>query len=230
MRYIGILFFAVACVCGCAFADDIVTMPTANQLKAGELDVAAYYIDLDFPSQAPQFIQYQTLYLGLTDRFELDIHRASVDKDETSVVLVGSVKLLNETPTVPDLVFGVRNFNQAATTLNPAARENSKDPSVFLSAAKTFFFNPMIPGPPLVRAHLSLGSADRTLFGEERHKGLFGGLQFLIAPWIGAVIENDGADTITGVTIMPPNTGLTIKGGTFGDHTWIGLAWRTDLF
>jgi hypothetical protein len=229
MRYVSIAVLLVF-VCGCAFADDIVTMPTANQLKAGEVDVALYYISLDFPSGAPQYVQYQTLYVGLTDRFELDFHRAAVDNDETSVVLVGSAKLLSETPTTPDLVFGIRNIGGAATTKNPAVREKSKDRSLFLSAAKTFFFNPAAPGPPLVRAHLSLGTADWTLFGEERHKGLFGGLQFLFTPWLGAVVQDDGRDLITGITIMPPNTGLTFKGGTYGDHTWIGVAWRKDFF
>ncbi len=229
MRYLSVVV-VLLCLCGGAFADDIVTMPTANQLKAGEVDVAAYYLSLDFPEPMPQNVQYQTLYVGLTDRFELDLHRADVDNDETSVVLVGSVKLLSEGLTTPDLVFGVRNFNGAATTLNPAVREKSKDASFFLSGAKTFFFNPMAPGPPLVRAHLSLGTADWTLFGEERHKGLFGGLQFLFTPWLGAVVQNDGQDLITGITVMPEGTGLTIKGGTFGDHTWVGVEWRTDLF
>jgi hypothetical protein len=229
MRVLFIVLAAV-CICATSFADDIVTMPTANQLKKGEVDAAAYYINCDYPASQPQFVQYQTLYVGLTDNIELDIHRANVDKDKASVVLVGSYKLLSETQTVPDLVIGVRNFNRATTTTNPAVKDKSEDASIFLSAAKTFFFNPTQPGPPLVRAHLSVGSSDWTLFGEERHKGLFGGLQFLFTPCLGAVIQNDGADTITGITIMPKGTGLTIKGGTFGDHTWIGLSWRKDLF
>lgn len=221
---------AVLCVCASSFADDIVSMPTANQLKAGEVDAAVYYISLDFPDPQPQFVQYQTLYVGLTDNIELDLHRANVDKDKSSVVLVASYKLLSETATTPDLVFGLRNFNRATTTNNPASKDKSEDMSAFLSAAKTFFFRPSMPGPPLVRAHLSLGTKDWTMFGEERHKGLFGGLQFLFTPCLGAVIQNDGADTITGITIMPKGTGLTIKGGTFGDHTWVGLSWRKDLF
>ncbi|MDH7601622.1 MAG: hypothetical protein QHI38_05670 [Armatimonadota bacterium] len=221
---------AALCVCGSALADDIVTMPTANQLKAGEVDAAVYYISLDYPDPQPQFIQYQTLYVGLTDKLELDAHRANVDKDKSSIVLVASYKLLSETASAPDLVFGLRNFNRATTTWNPAAKDKSEDMSAFLSAAKTFFFKPSIPGPPLVRVHLSLGTKDWTLFGEERHKGLFGGLQFLLTPWLGAVVQNDGTDTITGITIMPKGTGLTIKGGTFGDHTWVGISWRKDLF
>ena len=218
----------------CALSDDIVTMPTANQLKAGEVDVAAYYLNLDFPKPAPQFVQYQTVYLGLTDRIELDVHRASVDKDETSVVLVGSFKLMSETPVNPDLVVGLRNIAGAATTFdNPFTPRNerslSEKRSFFLSGAKTFFFKPLQPGPPLVRVHLSVGTADWTLLGEKRHEGIFGGLQFLLAPYLGLVAQNDGQDLITGITLMPPNTGLTIKGGTYGDHQWYGIAWRKQF-
>lgn len=227
MRYLFMLI-ALFLISGCAVADDIVTMPTANQLKAGEVDIAAYYLGLDTPQGAPQFIQYQTLYVGLTDRIELDFHRANVDTDRASTVAVGSFKLLSESQTMPDLVVGCRNLGGTSTTNGPA-KDKSKDRSYFLSAAKTFFFNPLAPGPPLVRLHLSLGTADWTLFNEKRHEGLFGGLQFLLRPDVGAVGEFDGENWITGITFMPKNTGLTIKGGTFGEHWWAGIAYRKAL-
>ena len=47
-----------------AYAADIVTVPTANQLKQGEVDLAYYYIGLDFPEPMPQRVNVQTLYLG----------------------------------------------------------------------------------------------------------------------------------------------------------------------
>lgn len=225
---------ALLLLASCACADDIVTMPTANQLKAGEVDVAVYYLGLDFPEGAPQHVNYQTLYVGLTDMVELDVHRADVDKGKTSTVLVGSFKLLSETATVPDLVVGIRNIGGTATTDdNPLTgideRAKSKKRSYFLSGAKTFFLNPAAPGPPLVRVHLSIGSEDWTLLNEKRHDGLFGGLQFLFRPEVGAVVQHDGQDLITGITFMPRNTGLTIKGGTYGDHWWAGIAYRTKL-
>lgn len=228
MRYV-LITLALLLAGGCAWADDIVTMPTANQLKGGDVDIAAYYIGLDFPNAMPQYVQYQTVYVGLTDRFELDVHRANVDKDKESTILVGSVKLLSESPTTPDLVVGCRNIGGTATTNVPTVRGKSEDRSYFLSAAKTFFFNPAAPGPPLVRVHLSVGTEDWTLFGEKRHDGIFGGLQFLFRPDLGAVIQNDGQDLITGITYMPINTGLTLKAGTFGDHWWVGLAFRRNL-
>ncbi len=233
MKYL-FLVILVLFVASCAFADDIVTMPTANQLKAGELDTAAYYLSLDNPAGAPQFVQIQTLYYGLTDKLELDIHRSAVDKNETGTIVVGSYKLLSESPTTPDLVVGCRNIGGTPTSLdNPFTavneRTKSEDRSYFLSAAKTFFFNPAQPGAPLVRAHLSVGTEDWTVLGQKRHEGIFGGLQFLLRPELGLVVENDGQDLITGITIMPKNSGLTIKGGTYGDHTWVGIAYRRDL-
>lgn len=227
MRY-AFIVIALLMVAGCAIADDIVTMPTANQLKAGQVDVAAYYLKLDLPGGAPQHVNYETIYVGVTNEIELDAHIAAVDKDRTSTVLVGSYKLLGETKTRPDLVVGCRNLTGVATTNSPL-KNKSEDRSYFMSAAKTFFANPSKPGPPLVRAHLSLGTGDWTLLGEERHEGVFGGLQFLFTPEIGAVVENDGRDVITGLTFMPKNTGLTIKGGTYGDHWWAGLAMRKSF-
>jgi len=229
MRYLGTVIALL--LASCAFADDIVTMPTANQLKALEADVAAYYLDLDNPSPAPQFVQYQTLYVGLTNSIELDFHRAAVDRNETSVVIVGQYKLLSESLVLPDVVVGARNITGEPTIINPPGslvdlRHKSKKPSFYLSGAKTVFLNPAVPGPPLVRVHLSLGTEDWTLLGEKRHDGLFGGLQFLFHPHLGAVVQYDSQDVITAITYMPPKTGLTIKGGTYGDHKWIGIAYR----
>ena len=225
MRYVFIVI-ALMMVAGYAVADDILAMPTANQLKQGEVDAAAYYLKLDSPATDPQSVNYQTLYVGLTDRIELDVHRTDVDKDRIATVLVGSFKVLGETQVMPDLVVGCRNLFGETTTNNPTFKNRSEKQSYFVSAAKTFFVNPLKPGPPLVRAHLSLGTEDWTLLGQVRHRGLFGGLQFLFAPEIGAVIANDGQDTIAGLAFMPKNTGLTIKGGGLGDHWWAGVAFR----
>ncbi|MCX6343616.1 MAG: hypothetical protein NT018_00915 [Armatimonadetes bacterium] len=229
MKYLFLVILLLFVV-SCAFADDIVTMPTANQLKAGELDAAVYYLNLDTPAGAPQFVQMQTLYYGLTDKLELDIHRSAIDNVKTSTILVGSYKLLSESPTTPDLVVGCRNIGGAATLPDaPGISNKTRDRSYFLAAAKTFFFNPEQPGPPLVRVHLGIGTEDWTLLGEKRHDGIFGGLQFLLRPELGLVVEHDGQDLITGITIMPKNSGLTIKGGMFGDHTWVGIAYRAEL-
>ncbi len=221
---VGALVLAAA-----ALADDIVTMPTANQLKAREVDVAAYYLDLKMPSGAPQFVHYQTLYVGLTDMIELDFHRADVNRDAESVVTVLSLKLASEGPETPDFVLGVRNLFAQPTTHHPDFRSKTKRVSVFGTAAKTYFLKEGIQGPPLLRVHVGVGTEDWTLLNEKRHEGPFGGVQALIVPTVGAVVQWDGRDWITALTFMPPSSGVTIKGGTYGDHRWVGVAYRKQL-
>lgn len=227
-----LIVLILALCAGMAFAGDIVTMPTANQVKKGEIDLAAYYLDLDLvpvTNLTPRFVQYETLYVGVTDWLELDLHQANVDRDKNSTVVVASAKLMSETETHPDVVVGIRNLLGAETTNNPAVANLSGDQSYYVSVAKTYFKDK--PGPPLVRLHASWGTADWTLLGEKRHDGLFGGMQFLFKPDLGAVVEYDGTDTITGLTYMPMHTpGLTLKAGTFGTHQWYGVSYAKTWF
>jgi hypothetical protein len=205
-------------------------MPTANQLKAGEIDLAGYYFGLDMPDEAPQNVNILAVAVGLTDRIEIDAYRADVDKDKAAAVVTGYFRIFSESEDKPDLVVGCKNiFGTKTTNASLYLRDKSADQSYFVCAAKTFFLSPTAGAPPLVRLHVGLGTADWTLFGTDRHKGLFGGLQFLIRPDIGAVIQLDGEDLITGLSYMPRNTGLTIKGGTFGDHWWAGVSYRKSL-
>jgi hypothetical protein len=178
---------------------------------------------------APEFVNYETLYVGITDWLELDIHRADVNRDRNSTILVASGKVLSETATLPDVVVGVRNLTGTQATDNPALAADSDDPSFFISTAKTFFAGK--PGPPLARLHLSYGTSDWTLLNENRHNGFFGGAQFLLTPEIGAVAIYDAQDLITGLTYMPKGApGLTLKAGTYGSHKWIGVAYNKSLF
>jgi len=232
MRYLIATVVALLLATTIVQAADIVTMPTANQLSKNQADLAAYYLKLDVPAGAPagapQSVWYQTAYFGITDEIELDVHYADVDNDKQSVVLVASYRLLSENLEQPDLVVGVRNLAGTATTNGPV-KEDSKERSYFVAGTKTFFLNPERPGPPLVRAHLALGTKDWTLLGEKRHEGIFGGLQFLFRPTLGAIILHDGQDLITGITFMPKDTALTIKAGTYGDHQWYGIAYAYEL-
>lgn len=231
MRNLLISLLLALCA-GMVLAADIVTMPTANQLKKGEVELAAYYLDLDLNApvgMAPEFVNYETLYVGVTDWLELDVHQANVNRDKSSTVFVVSGKLLAETQTLPDVVVGVRNLSGTTTTNNPVLAAKSDDPSYYISTAKTFFKGE--PGPPLVRLHLSYGTSDWTLLGENRHNGFFGGTQFLLTPEIGAVAIYDAQDLITGLTYMPKSVpGLTLKAGTYGTHTWVGVAYAKSLF
>ena len=229
MKTLASMLLAASLILSAAYAADIVTVPTANQLKAGEVDVAYYYLGLDLPSAAPQSLQAQTIYYGLTDKVEIDLHRydPESDKDKTSVIVNGTVLLLQESPTTPNVVLGVRNLTGETTTRAPI---NSDKVSLFVCAAKNV--TPMTPeGPvlPLVRVHLGIGTEDWTLLGEKRHQGLFGGVQMLLHKEIGAVALYDGQDIITGVTYTPGNKGVTVKAGTFGKHWWMGISYAAKL-
>jgi len=212
----------VALAAGAGLAGDIVTVPAANQVKAGEADVAAYYISVDRDSLIPplrpldiEFVRAQTLYVGLTDRIELDAHRYDVDKLGAATIWISTVVVQPETATRPIVVVGGRDLSRVYGHA-----------SYFVSAAKTL--NPPVGGPPtgpIIRLHLSLGTEDNTLFGEERHEGLFGGVQAVLKPvnpMIGAIALYDGQDVITGLTVTPQPNWPTIKAGTFGGHWWIG--------
>jgi len=225
MRIAVIAAAVLIAVCSVAYAADIVTVPTANQLRAGEIDVAYYHLGLDLAPPAPQSLEAQTLYFGLTDQIELDVHRYDPDGDRESVLVNASFCLMRETETMPDLVIGGRNLLEEKTTDNPFW--DSDDRSWSISAAKTFSLPASWPPkPPLVRVHLSLGTEDPSLLAEERHDGLFGGIQAKLTPEIGLVALQDSQDLITGLTYTPssyPN--FTLKGGTYGDHWWVGLSY-----
>jgi len=210
---------------GAGMAADIVTVPTANQLKAGEVDVAAYYISVDEDSLIPalhgagiEFVRFQTLYVGVTDKVELDAHRADVDTAVPETIWNATVLLQQEDARRPAMVLGGRDLSRVYGHA-----------SYFLSAAKTL--NPPTEGPPtepIIRLHLSLGTADhQTLFMEERHEGIFGGIQCLLRPSdpaVGLIGLYDGQDVITGITVVPEPGWPTLKAGTYGGHWWVGVS------
>jgi len=217
-------FVLVVLVAGTAMAGDIVTVPTANQVKAGEVDLADYYIFVDQnaliePLQPLDidFVRVQTMYVGITDEVEIDVHRYDVDVAGVNTIFNATVLVLKEDMQKPNVVIGGRDLSRAYGHA-----------SYFVSAAKTL--NPPVGGPPtgpIYRLHLSLGTEDNTLFGEERHEGPFGGIQILLRPTnpaVGLIALYDGQDVITGLTYVPKPGWPTFKGGSFGGHWWVGIS------
>ena len=215
-------FLLLALGAGMAMAGDIVTVPTANQVKAGEIDVAIYYIGIDNDALVDaiqpigiDLVRVQTLYMGLTDSLELDVHRYDVDELGVESIYNATYVVHEEDAQRPIVVLGGRDLS----------REYGHA-SYFVSAAKTL--NPPVDGPPtepIIRLHLSLGTEDNTLLGEGRHEGLFGGVQILLRPSdpaVGLVAFHDGTDVITGLAVVPKPGWPTFKGGTFGGHWWVG--------
>lgn len=222
IRSVVLVTVALLLTAGAAFPGDIVTVPTANQLRQGQLDVAYYYIGLDAPPGAPENVQVQTFYLGVTDKLEVDVHRYDIDLIGGDTIVNATWSLLRETPVTPDVVIGGRNILGTQVGLDP----RSDKTSWFVAAAKTLKLPAMgPPSIPIIRLHAGLGTKDYTLLGEDRHAGIFGGVQALLTPEIGAIALHDARDLITGLTYSPQDTGFTVKGGTFGDHWWVGLSW-----
>jgi len=232
MRTFCILAMAAICAM-CAvpvLAADIVTVPTANQLGPKEFDLAAYYISLDqtalgLPPNGPDYVTVQTLYLGVTKELELDVHAYQIHRAKeigatknSYEVLIATYRICPETAKNPIIVLGGRNLTQANDGMG------HDDVSWYMSAAKTINQKPGGPPKwPIIRLHLSAGTPDNTILGFDRHDGIFGGVQLRLSPQIGAIVLNDSRDTITGLTFDPVKE-LTIKGGTYGTHWWVGMS------
>lgn len=213
-----------------ASAEDIVTVPTANQLCAGQFDVAAYHIGVDndgliapLQSLGIDSVRVLTLYAGLSNNLELDVHYYDVDlpagMDGEATIFNATYLVVREDAKKPNVVIGGRDLTG-----------QYGHASWFVSTAKTL--NPPVGGPPtgpIYRLHLSAGTEDNTLFAEPRHEGLFGGIQICVKPiypQVGAVALYDGQDIITGLTYTHTENSPTLKGGTFGDHWWVGISYR----
>jgi len=216
----------VALWAGPALAGDIVTMPSANQMGPGEVDLAQYYISFDYPVAAlPDFTYFTTMYVGVTDRFELDVWYIDPDDVPNQTVLNATVLALNERKgDYANVVVGVRD----ATNVLRRIFGSDFERGVFVAAAKTL--NPPAGPPsrentPIWRLHLGVGDelGLATDLDNPNDSGLFGGVQVVVTPTIGAIALWDGTDHIIGVTYTPDPKGPTFKGGVFGDHTWIGV-------
>jgi hypothetical protein len=215
----------VALGAGVVWAGDIVTVPTANQVKAGEIDVADYYIFVDNDALIEpirpldiDFVRAQTFYMGLTDKLEIDVHRYDVDVLGVESIYNATYVIHEEDMKRPIVVIGGRDLSNVYGHA-----------SYFVCSAKTL--NPPVEGPPtgpIYRLHVSVGTEDNTLFGEGRHEGLFGGIQILFRPSdpaLGVIALYDGTDVIAGLTYVPKPGWPTFKGGTFGGHLWLGVSY-----
>jgi hypothetical protein len=211
-------------------AYDIITVPTANLLKQGEIELAYYHAFLRGDNPKPEFMHVETLYVGVTDRLELDAHSYAIDNNDTSVIVIGNVKLLSESKDGADVVFGCKNMTATPTVDNPPFssvnyRKLSADQSYYLCAAKTFQLNNQPAGPPFLRVQLSLGTPDWTIDLAKRHQGIFGGVQYVITPHIGVSVFDDSRNIITGICYFPTKSNLMLRAGTFASDWLLGIAY-----
>ncbi|HUT74751.1 MAG TPA: hypothetical protein VM221_07950 [Armatimonadota bacterium] len=208
-----------------ALAGDIVTMPTANQVGAGQVDLAQYYIKYDYPPGLPGHVYFTTMYVGVTDRVEIDVWYADPDTMPNETILNATALLLSERKgDYADVVVGVRDLGQDLRHLFGPDFERG----VFVAAAKTL--NPPAGPPtaancPIWRLHLGAGQelGLATDLNHPNRDSVFGGVQALLTPAVGAIALWDGTDDIVGLTYTPDPAGPTYKGGVFGDHWWVGV-------
>ncbi|UCH34805.1 MAG: hypothetical protein JSV65_00180 [Armatimonadota bacterium] len=218
---------ALALWAGAVMAGDIVTMPTANQVGAGDVDLAQYYIGYDYPPGWPDHVYFTTMYVGVTDRLEIDAIYADPDGGPGRTIWNATLLVLSErNGDEADVVVGVRDMSDTLNKMFPPG--NGFEPGAFVAAAKTL--NPPAGPPtpadcPIWRLHLGVGQelGLATDPNDMNGSGLFGGVQALVTPQVGAVALWDSTDHIVGLTYTPDPKGPTYKGGVFGDHWWIGI-------
>ena len=149
LSYLVLAVLLCCCIAGAARAADIVTVPTANMVGAGNIDVAAYYIWVDESGLIAPIrhlgindVRVQTLYAGLTDRWELDLERFDVDlpDDVNGVETIANLNYLAlpETAKNPAVVVGGWDLSDqyghaswylcTAKTLEPAGRRAAHRP------------------------------------------------------------------------------------------------------
>lgn len=227
----AVFLAAAACAlwAACALAGDIVTMPTANQVGAGDVDLAQYYIGYDYPPGLPDFVFFTTMYVGVTDRIEIDAIHARPDDVPPDTIINATLLALSERQgDYADVVVGVRDITDVLQRLfGPSA---GFEPGAFVAAAKTLNPPPGPPTPadcPIWRLHLGVGEelGLGTDVTNPNDSGVFGGVQALVTPMVGAIALWDGTDHILGLTCTPDPKGPTYKAGVFGDHWWVGVSY-----
>jgi hypothetical protein len=179
-----------------AFAGDIVAMPTGNMMPKGMFEFNYIYWDLEapdayippypYPEQMggapPDYAHIFEFFYGVTDRLEADVLVVDVDNDDTYVEGNLYYSLIKEQPGKPSLIVGATNI-----TGSKWLGDNRISPFVLTA------FNIACPegkpsfNDPLVRAHVAWGAN----FHEDK---LFGGLQFLFTPSLGAAAFNYQGD------------------------------------
>jgi len=196
-----------------AFAGDIVSMPTGNMVPAGKIELNYIHWNLKTPPNGPGDTEVGELFMGVTDRLELDVDtlhtKDGLPNGKKNVTEVNAYfKLIDETDTHPSLIVGATNI-AAANFLPNSADINGDNVSPFVLGA----YNVQVPqGPPtwsdpLIRLQAGYGT-------HAHEKQPFGGFQFLFTPKIGAAWFNyTGAPAYMGVYM--PNSTWQVRGGWF---------------
>ncbi|MCX7598219.1 MAG: hypothetical protein N2512_05055 [Armatimonadetes bacterium] len=200
-----------------AWAKDIVSMPESTMMKPSEVELAYIYWDTDIPEHA----NVGELFIGLTDRIELDVIHVDLSCPVNDSVTEANlyVKLLDEVPgKQPTLVVGATNITGADWLPSEEAGPPDGDRRISPFLVAGYTIRPPKLGPPswndpAVRLQLGVGAN----YHEDKP---FGILQIAFTPHIVAAIQNyqGSPGYLVG---FESGKGWGIHVGTLGDNPWV---------
>jgi len=234
MKRTGSVLAAAALLTGlwaeAAFSRYILSCPTANQQKAGQIRLCFSAVDPHNSSpQAPSHVNCYRAYMGITDQVEIDAYvRAPNHARPSRTYWHATLLVLEEARANPAVVLGVSDIGRDWVYSAGARAGHRAERAFFMAAAKTV--NPPAGGQkpefPIVRLHLGAGT--------ERHSGVFGGVQMKLNPKVGAVVlllqddalfAPDDHDSIYALMYTPGPQWPTFRIAKCGQKDVIGLSY-----
>ncbi|MCD6351856.1 MAG: hypothetical protein J7M26_07040 [Armatimonadetes bacterium] len=240
MTKAGIVIAVVlALVAGAAWAKDIVSMPEATMMGAGNLELAYIYWDLEninTPSGVVRdYAHVGEFFLGITDWLELDYIHIELqghvntpfgdplsDRNELNLY----IKLADETPDHPAVTIGATNLlgNDWLPSDNVGQVAGDHRTSPFIIFSQTL--RPPKGGPPdwdnpAIRLQIGAGFN----FHEDKP---FGILQFAFTPHVVAAFQHYRGDPGWLVGWHERNWGIDV-GGLSGDN-WVHVSYDLGLW
>jgi hypothetical protein len=211
-------------------AGDIACMPTGNPVAKGKVEFNYTHWDLWPAPHGPGPEEIGEVFVGVTDRLELDLATVHMRDGFPSGMgpggptgftrnvteLNGYLRLIDESPKRPSLILGATNITGThwLPSASTAPLGNDRISPFVVSSLNLHTPEHGAPswGDPLVRAHAGWGAG----YHEKR---AFGGLQIVWTPKFGTAIQNyTGAPAY--VAEYHPSCSWCVRFGTFYGRTF----------
>ena len=204
VRVGAVLALAVLLTAGTALATDLVTMPLGNRapVLGGEAD--AIYVDADGTS-----VVFLEGYYQVTPAIEVGVIHVEPEAGDSQTEISAAYTVLPESMVNPAVIVGAYN-------LTGSDWGASDEIAPYVMAAKTLRLPKLGPpstADPLIRAHLGYGT-------EYHGDTLFGAVQALLAPNIGAIVLSYQEEFGAAATyIVKP--GIEVSAGVFAENPFL---------
>jgi hypothetical protein len=196
------------------FAGDIVSMPTANVVQPKDIELNAIYWMMP-PAGSAGNVTVGEAFLGLYDRFEVDVLYADIKDFDSFTEVNAYYTLCKEDVEKPGVVVGFTNIlgsDWLGGKKFEGDPDNDKASFVIASAYNLAAPEKISPKTPLIRAHLG--------WGNNYHENkLFGGIQFKVYPKFGGALLNYLGQPAYMLTWAPCKK-YELTGGTIGGDTF----------